>query len=229
MADEVVVDPITPPVEGPGQTLLGTGADSLPAGTDTQALAEGGDTLTGGEGNDSISGKEGEGTQPAPEGAPERYELTFAEGVTVDPAAQTEFEDFARTNNLTNEAAQTAVTLFTKQLEAQATAFAEAQTTQWKTVNETWRADLAKDPQFQGDNLKEALVTIGRSIDTYGTPEVRAALDMTGAGNNPALVRYIHKMAAALNEGGLITAGAPAKSGPRSLGETFYPDSAAQG
>lgn len=228
MADEVVVDPIIPSAEGPGATLLGTGADSLPAGDASTPAPAGNDSLEGASGNDSVSGKDNDSVA-APEGAPERYELTFAEGVTVDPAAQTEFEDFARANNLTNEAAQTAVTLFQKQLEAQATAFAEAQTTQWKTVNETWRADLAKDPQFQGDNLKEALVTIGRSIDTYGTPEVRAALDMTGAGNNPALVRYIHKMAAALNEGGLITAGAPAKSGPRSLGETFYPDAAQQG
>jgi hypothetical protein len=71
----------------------------------------------------------------------------------------------------------------------------------WETVQTEWRSTIEKDPVLGGSNTARTQEVLGKALDVYGNDAVREAFALTGAGNNPDVVRFIHKMAVALNEG----------------------------
>lgn len=189
-------------------TISGTDTNAAPAGEGTETKLEGEDSLNGGNGNDSVAATD--------------YDLKLPEGFIPDETVLTSFKDFAKANSLTPEAAQSAVDMATGLLTTQAEGFAQAQATAWKTVNEGWVAELKADPEWQGDKFNANIRTVGKALDEYGGPELRAAFDLTGAGNHPAIVKAFFKMANALSEGTQVTANAPAPKGPRTPGQSLY-------
>lgn len=205
------VVPAAPPAAPESGSPLG----EAPAGEETTP-APAGESTEGAPVKDKVEGAEGEAA------VPETYDITLPEGFQVDDTAMGEFTEFAKTNKLSNEAAQAAFNLFHKQVTAQAESFAAEQATAWKTTLDGWKTELGQDPSFAGEKAKAAQQAIGKALDVYGTPETRQAFDLTGAGWNPAIVKFVHSMAKALDEGGIIPGGGPSK-GPRTLGETFYP------
>ena len=61
--------------------------------------------------------------------------------------------------------------------------------------------------------------------------EFRKAMDVTGAGNNPAFIRAFYKLAQKVTEGHIVTNGKPSPLGqtapdaaPKSASGTFYPN-----
>lgn len=199
---------ITPASSGP--TLIGgdlTGGDSTPASTEAGA---GADTQPA-SGADSISG------------APEKYDFTLPDGFEANPESMGQFETFARTANLSQERAQELLDLHVGQLKASAEAFTKAQTTAWETTLKGWREEVTSDPLFAGDKLVSAQTVIGKALDQYGSKEAREAFALTGAGDNPALFRFVHSMAKALSEATVVPPGSPPNGGkPKTVGEALY-------
>jgi hypothetical protein len=81
----------------------------------------------------------------------------------------------------------------------------------FRTMNERWQNEVRSDPDIGGDKLsKEVLPAVSRVIDRFGGDQLREALDFTGAGNHPAMVRAFYQIAKALNEStGAIVGGVP--------------------
>ena len=148
------------------------------------------------------------------EGLPDTFKL--------DETLSTEFLKVATDANLPKEQAQALLKLHVTQLEAAQQASLEA----WNATQATWQAQIKADPEIGGSKLTEVLSTCAKAIDEFGTPEVRAALDQTGAGNHPAILKMIHKMAEALVKEGtpLVppnnSRATPGK--PNSLGAALY-------
>jgi hypothetical protein len=94
----------------------------------------------------------------------------------------------------------------------------------WDTTIDTWKAEIEADPVIGGDKSKAAQETLGKALDEYGSPEARRAFEVTAAGWNPHIIRFVHKMAQALSEGGIVVAPGPAKQSPKTLGQALYPD-----
>jgi hypothetical protein len=88
-------------------------------------------------------------------------------------------------------------------------------------LHDGWRNQTAGDRELGGYNLARNVATAGKAIDKFGGPELRKALDATGAGNHPEVVRFFYRVGKALSEDGLVrpTHGRVSKS----YGETFYP------
>lgn len=168
-------------------------------------------------------------SEEAPAGAPEAYiDFTLPEGLTVEPELMTAFQETAKSNGLSQEAAQGFLDLYSKTVQTQVSAMAQHLTEQqqqaWADTNKAWLAELEAVPDFQGDNKKTALATVAKALDEYGVGDVRGAFALTGAGNNPAIVQTFLRMARALSESPTLISGSP-PSGPRTTGAILYGDS----
>ncbi|EPA8515271.1 peptidase [Klebsiella aerogenes] len=150
-----------------------------------------------------------------PEGAPEKYEFTAAEGVDLDTEALKDFEPVARELNLTNEQAQKLVDAYPKILAG----VQQRQVEAWQAQTEEWAATVKADKEIGGDKLTANLGVAQRALDTFGTPELKEYLNGTGLGNHPELVKAFIKVGKAMSEDGMVTG---KESGQRSAAEVLY-------
>ena len=220
----------TPPVEMPAPALGPEGGSPLGVsaaaseGGETQAASEGDPTLEGGTGNDKVETPTGEESASAPLSA-ESYEFTLPEGVTADDATMTTFKETLAEAGVSPENGTKLFDLYVGEVKKGAEAWAKAQSDAWTETTNAWKAELEADPDYGGEKAKAVQTSIGRALDEYGTPEARQAFDLTGAGWNPHIVKFVHRMAAALQEGSSLPATGPASNRSRTMGETLYPDS----
>jgi hypothetical protein len=102
----------------------------------------------------------------------------------------------------------------------------EAATQAWNDVNKQWQDATMALPEIGGAKWNATKATIAKAIDSLGTEHAaafREALDVTGAGNHPAVTRALHAWAAKLTEGSHI-GGNPPGATP-TIKEAFYPNS----
>lgn len=164
---------------------------------------------------------------------PTKYELKVPENVTVADDTLTAFKAEAAKLGLTNEAAQSFMDMHIAGLEASHTQFQEGAQTAFNDLRAEWRKECEAMPEFTGAQRKENLAAVAAALDEYGEfTEVdgkkinvtKQMLETTGLGDNPAMVRMVYRMAKALKEGTPTSVGRPIgeKTGPKTLGETFY-------
>lgn len=103
----------------------------------------------------------------------------------------------------------------------------EAGSRDWAKTQEEWTAAVMKDPELGGSKWPQVQTQIGTLMDTFGTPELRQAFDLTGAGNNPHVVRFMSKVAAQLTESGFISSG-KGGGGQKTDAEILYPNQGKQ-
>lgn len=104
----------------------------------------------------------------------------------------------------------------------------DAATEAWNAVNKQWEQQTLADKDIGGAKWDAAKATIAKAIDSLGpdlAASVREALDVTGAGNHPAIVKAMHKWASQITEGGHIGGQPPSGTAPKSVKEAFYPNS----
>lgn len=131
-------------------------------------------------------------------GAPEKYEITLPEGMTMDEALWAEAEPILREMNASNELAQKLVQLQAKSVQGYQAKIQEA----WTQQNQQWIAELKADPEFGGANFKKnaayaqsAVAWIGSKVEGF-----QAAIEGLGIVNNPALARGFSELGKALAE-----------------------------
>lgn len=143
------------------------------------------------------------------------------EGVELDPEAFKAFGEAAKAQGLTQPQAEAMISLHNELMAKAGTAM----TTTWNDLQTKWQGEVRADKEIGGERLtSEVLPTIAKALDQFGGPDVRQAFDMTGAGNNPAIIKLLYGMAKAVTEGGPVK-GNPVASQPsqKSMTELFYP------
>jgi len=171
-------------------------------------------------------------TKPDPAtGAPAAYEaFKVPEGFNLDPAVATEAGELFKSLNLSQKQAQSLIDFHA----AKTAEAAEAPFKLWTETQKQWQDEVKADPEI-GKKLPEVKTTVARAIDGLGDPklaaEFRKAMDVTGAGNNPAFIRAFYKLAQKVTEGHIVTNGKPSPLGqtapdaaPKSASGTFYPN-----
>lgn len=104
----------------------------------------------------------------------------------------------------------------------------EAATTAWNNVNKEWSDKTLADPEIGGAKFATTKATIAKAIDSLGpnlAAEVRQALDVTGAGNHPAIVKALHALSVRSVEPGHVAGTPPGTSAKPTVKEAFYPNS----
>lgn len=150
-------------------------------------------------------------------------ELKFPDGVIVDEASSKSFVDIVNEFGIPRTAVAKLIDLQQKTMLANS----EAGSRDWAKMQEDWAAEVMKDAEIGGQNWPKVQTQIGGLLDKYGSPELRQAFDLTGAGNNPHVVRFMSKVAAVLSEGGFISTNS-AGAGERSPAEILYPNQGKQ-
>ena len=139
--------------------------------------------------------------------------------VPTDDPSFTEFASITKKHGLNQEAAQEYVDLYAKTVKSAA----DKPYQMWRDTQKGWQDEVMADPEMGGKNFDNVRRTIGSALNEYGDPKVRQALDFTGAGNNPAIIRTMYRMAKALAEPGPVGAQPPKAAMPDSPGAALYP------
>lgn len=137
--------------------------------------------------------------------------LTLPEGFDFPDELRGEFAAVLGNETLgPQERAQALLDLYAKQVgsvtEALTAKMAEESAAAYNAMQESWRTELRALPQFAGANLEPELGAIKQALLAQGADEkFFEALNVTGAGNHPAIVSMLHKLTLPLREGGAVS------------------------
>lgn len=178
----------TPPSNEPPEN------DQTTEGAEGTEPPEGGSpgSLIGGEAATGEDEASGEAPAPAPEPLTADA-LELPEGFTPDDEAMGQFLELANDAGLDAEKANNLIGIHTKMMEHVATDMQQ----RWDQTQADWQA---KSREEFGANLDHTLQNIAKVLDQYGDAEAREAFLVTGAGNHPAVVRLLAKIAQDVNE-----------------------------
>lgn len=172
---------------------------------------------------ESLIGQKPAETPPPAEFTPvAATDIKLPDGVTVDQPLMDSFLELVNDQKLTP--AERTQKLIDLQLEAQQKA-SEAGSQAWADMQTNWQNEVKNDKDLGGANLQPTLDSIAKLVETYGSPELVEVMNITGAGNNIHVIRFVNAIAKKLNEGGPISPGAPA-SVPQSAAERLFPSMA---
>jgi hypothetical protein len=168
--------------------------------------------------------------KPAEGKAPAEYaEFKIPEGTTLDATTATEFKAMAKELDLTQEQAQKLLDFGGGKLRA----LAEGPYKAWSEMQTKWQAEVKADPEIGGTNFEAsrksaALVFVpGESNPFVGSAaeaqSLKEALNTTGAGNNPAIVKMFVRMGRMLAEPGSLTGKPPNANTLEAKLDKMYP------
>lgn len=138
---------------------------------------------------------------PAPK-APEKYELTAPDGITLEPEVTGEFETIARSLDLTQEQAQQFAGLGVKLVQK----LGEQQLAAHASQVQQWLDDSKADKEFGGEHFDASIASARKGVERFGTPQLKTLLDQTGLGNHPEVVRLFHRIGTAIAEDAFVNA-----------------------
>jgi hypothetical protein len=171
----------------------------------------------------------------SPAGAPEAYTpWTVPEGYVLDPGVVEKAGPLFKELGLSQEQGQKLVNFYSENsLTASKEALESMQNTRREWVDgmksdPTLSKLVGKDGGFGPDS--RLMTTINQALDGLQNPKLvsdfRAAADLTGAGDNPAIVRVIYALASMVTEGNQHAVGNPvnSKQMPKTAAAAMYPN-----
>lgn len=157
---------------------------------------------------------------PAKPVVPEKYDLKLKEGSTLDPSYLEGVSAYAKAKGLSNEDAQAVIDRdqenFSKVNAAQEAA-AQKERDSWLPMAKT-------DKEFGGETFTKNIELAKRVVNRFGTDEFKKALDTTGLGNHPELLRVFVRIGQAMSEDQLIISNQPVVSGKKTAEQIMYPE-----
>lgn len=172
--------------------------------------------------------KEGSQQDPKKEGlltaertVPQTYSLKMPEGSDENASGIESVTKFATEHKLTNEEAQ-AVLERDNTLKA---AIIEGQKQELVTAQQNWIAQGKADAEIGGEKWDESVALAKRAVDKLGTPEFKQALNESGLGNHPELLRVFVRAAKLMQDDTLILAGSQSPKNEMSMADKFYDNS----
>lgn len=164
------------------------------------------------------AGAEGEPKKAAPE-VPEQYEdFKFEEGKNLPEGVGDQLKADAKDLGLTQAQAQKLAERELKRIEAAEAKQAET----LDTFRSQWADDARADQEFGGEHLDANLATARKALDTFGTPELKGLLNVSGMGNHPEVIRFMYRAGKAISDDGIVKGAPPAATrDPKRL----YPNS----
>lgn len=163
---------------------------------------------------------------------PASYALNLPEGVELTDEAVSGVKAQLAAANVSPDHAQALFDKYTagikSAVEATRASVKSEMSDGWTNTQKAWKAEIASDPEIGGSKQEGVIASIRKGAETLlganGAKELYTALNITGAGNNPAIVRALNK-AFAMHAPGSSVTGAPAGgNAPRSPGASLYPN-----
>lgn len=161
-------------------------------------------------------------TEDKPVGAPEKYEdFTIPEGMAVDPEVMGAFQGWAKSNNISQKAAQELVDLQTKMSQGGEEARREQLGKALEAQSTAWANEIKNDPDLGGDKFPATMAIAVKAMQ-FAPPELRELLNESGIGNHPALIKWCHNLGSAISEDKMVMPGNQTSGGKLSAAEIMY-------
>lgn len=170
------------------------------------------DGKTGDKGDDK-----GQGDAKAA-GAPESYEaFKLPEGVQMDDAGIKSFTEFAKSMDLSQEAAQTFIEKLGPAMQARQQAVIE-------TTRAGWLESLKSDKDIGGDKFDETLQLADRGLKAVGSEALNKLLTESGLNKHPEIVRAFVKVGKEVSEDGKFVGGGAASAKTLTTAQRMFPN-----
>lgn len=160
-------------------------------------------------------------TPPAapPPAAPEKYDLKLPDNALLDAAHVDKAAAFAQELKLPNDKAQALL----ERDNANIAAYVEGQKKQFEQQAKEWVETMKTDKDIGGEAFPKNVEMAKRVVGRFGSTELQQALDSSGLGNHPGLVKMLVQIGKAMSEDQLVLPGSSTPSAPKkSMEEKFY-------
>ena len=203
----------------------GTEEDSAPEGN-TVLTAENDEDVedtarVGGDADHDTDEKSKDGVADEDkDGAPADYsEFKLPEGMDMDNEALQAFLPMAIESKLTQEQAQTFVDLQVKAVEKTL----KKQADMWTDRVAEWTKAAENDEEYGKGEYDKSIMIARSAMRKIGGPNLAKALEDTGTGNHPEIIRLLYRLGKAIGEDNLDFGGIN-PGGQKTLAERMYPD-----
>lgn len=157
-------------------------------------------------------------TPPQPNPVPEKYELKLPKDSLLNAEHVKEAEAFAKANKLPNDVAQALL----ERENATIAAYVESQKKQFEQSTKEWVEQMKADKEIGGDAFPQNAELAKRVVARFGSEPLKQALNDTGLGNHPELVKMLVQIGKAMSPDGFVLPGS-SPGAPKSMEDKFYP------
>ena len=148
---------------------------------------------------------------------PEKYDLKLPKGSLLDSSAIERISAHAKAKGLSNEAAQE---LMDREEQA-IVSYHEGQMKQVEEIRTGWLKAAETDKEIGGDKFKENAELAKRVVERFGTAEFKKAMNETGFGNHPEVIRIFVRIGKMMADDQLVHPKSQT-GGSRPVEEVFY-------
>lgn len=187
------------------------------------------------QGNSPVEVKPNEPTapvEPKPDApvVPESYDFRAPEGATLDKSAVDAATPIFKELGLTQDQAQKLVDLYPKITEN----IVKANNDAYTAMREGWVSELKADKEIGGklDHVAAEIGKLKQQLPAAVRDAFNEAVNFTGAGDHPAVVRALYEISKLVNEGSHVSGNGPSPNGQSrdgvskrpSLAGSLYPN-----
>lgn len=144
---------------------------------------------------------------------PEAYEFAMPEGISLDKAAADEFSAVAKELKLDQATAQKVADVGIKMAQRQQEVF--------ETTKAAWAEQSRTDKEIGGDNFDQSMAVALKTLNAFGSPELKDVLNASGLGNHPAVIKLLVKAGKAISDDGFVS-GSP-KGAETDMAKKMFP------
>ena len=166
--------------------------------------------------------KEKDSEEEELEGAPEEYEdFTYPENFEIDEGLLAEAKPLFKELNLTQEQAQKLVDLQSGFM----TQLSEQQAETWQETVDKWAEEAKSDKEIGGKAFDENVAVARTAVKEFASDGFKEMLDVTGVGNHPEMIRFLHRVGKAISDDRVLQGGSksPSSDDPAKI---LFPDMA---
>lgn len=135
--------------------------------------------------------------KPAEVALPEVYTFEMPEGVELDKTASDEFSAVAKELKLDQATAQKVADVGIKMAQRQQEVF--------ETTKAAWAEQSRTDKEIGGDAFDQNMAVALKTLNTFGSQELKEVLNASGLGNHPSVIKLLVKAGKAISEDGFVT------------------------
>lgn len=163
--------------------------------------------------------------EPVKAVVPEKYEFKPPDGFEFNQESLDRAVPIFKKLGLDQAGAQELMDLYASETQKVANGPVEY----WQQMQTDWRREITSDPKYGNGNggLKPEVTKAIADVKNLLPPEIKGsfeeAMELTGAGNNPAFIKTIHFLASKLTEGAHVGGGGPTKQGQAKPGTAQGP------
>jgi len=189
--------------------------DNTDASGDKTLLTPGEEAATT-EGETLLTDKKEEATV-----TPETYaDFDLPEGYSLSD----DFVEYAKTQQLTQEQAQSVLERSIASEKDSIAAFEAQQAEDLQALKQGWLDETMADKELGGDNQKEVLAGAKQVVDQFGSKGLNALFDQSGLGNHPEMIRLLHSISKVVSEDTFIN-GSQRPGQQKTTAQIMFPNS----